>query len=322
MPINLDAVQANLERDGRLDAGESAFFLRQLEHIMPEVYMVEHVELKARQLLPVDSSAPAGTRTITWRMWDRIGVARIISDYTRELPKVALYGNEQSVKVRDIGVGYSYSIPEIQSARLANVSLDVEYALAARRASEELLDRIAWQGDAKTGLKGLIGYAGVSEYTVPADGTGSSKLWTTKTPTQILRDLAGMTTAVRVPTKSRETPDTIVLPLAAYDYIAQMPYSVNSDKTILRYYLDNNPFAMQVEWLDVLNYVGAGGVGRMYAYKKDPRKLKLHVPQDFTQLAPQLAGLNYEIPCLMSTGGLTIQYPLSVAFGDGITPAA
>ena len=56
----------------------------------------------------------------------------------------------------------------------------------------------------------------------------------------------------------------------------------------------------------------------MYAYKKDPRKLALMIPQDFQQLAPQLVGLNYEIPCLMSTGGLVVKYPLSIAFGDGI----
>ena len=250
MAINLDAVQQNLVREARLDANESAFFLRQLEFIMPEVYEVEHIELKARTLLPIDSRAPAGTRTITWRIWDRVGLARLISDYSRELPKVALYGREQSVKVRDIGVAYSYSIMEIKSAQLTNISLDMEYALAARRAAEELLSKIAWNGDSATGLQGLLTYPGIPEYTVPADGTGSSKKWTDKTPTQILRDLAGLTSAIRVPTKTREVPDTLVLPLAAYDYIAQTPYSTLSDKTILRYYLDNNPFAMQVEWLD------------------------------------------------------------------------
>lgn len=318
MPINLDAVQQSLARDARLDANESIFFTRQLEHIMPEVYMVEHIDLKARTLLPVDNSAPAGTRTITWRVWDRIGLARLISDYSKELPRVALYGNEQSVKVRDIGTSYGYSVMEIQSAALTNTNLDTEYGIAARRACEELLNQIAFHGDAATGLKGLIGYSGLTEYTVPNDGTSSSKAWTAKTPAQILRDLAGITSAVRVPTKTRETPDTLVLPLAQYDYISQTPYSAESDKSILRWYMDNNPFAMQVEWLDDLSTAGAGGTARMYAYKRDPRKLKLHVPQEFKQLAPQLDGLEYKIPCLMSTGGLTVQYPASIAYGDGI----
>lgn len=318
MKFNMDAVEAQIKKDAHLDDAQSAFFLRQLEYILPEAFNTEQKDLKARRLVPVDSRAPAGSRTITWRGWTRLGLAKIVSNYSTDFPRTNLYGEEHTVKVYDLGNSYAYTIPEIRAAQMTNVNLDTEYATATRRSMEEKLEEIAFQGEADYDIQGLLNYPGSTEYVVPADGTGSSKSWFDKTPTQILRDMGGITSAIRVPTNGKESPDTLVLPLAEYDYIAQTPFTStgDSDKTIMRYFLDNNPFITNIEWLDELSTSGDGGVPQMMAYKKDPKKLKLHVPQEFEQMPPQLMAMEYVIHCHMTTAGVTVQYPLSVAFGD------
>ena len=47
-------------------------------------------------------------------------------------------------------------------------------------------------------------------------------------------------------------------------------------------------------------------------------KVEVQIPQRFEQMPPQLTGMVYDIPCLQSTGGTIVYYPMSVVFCDGL----
>jgi hypothetical protein len=47
-------------------------------------------------------------------------------------------------------------------------------------------------------------------------------------------------------------------------------------------------------------------------------KVEVQIPQRFEQMPPQLNGMVYDIPCLQSTGGTIVYYPMSVVFCDGL----
>lgn len=302
----------------KLDANESAFFKRQLEYVKSQTYDVKYKNLKATMLIPVSTGAPSGADTITFRSFSKIGVAKIVSDYANDFPRVDIFGEEKQAKVRSIGDSYGYSIKEIRRAQMAGLNLNQRRAEAARRASDEKVNDIAWNGDTDYGLQGLIDYPGITQYTVPADGTGSVKLWSAKTPDKIVRDVTGMVDAIVDTTNGREAPDTLILPINQYLLIANTRMTDGNNKTILTYIMENNPFIQTIEWVVELKGAGAGSTDRMMAYTRNSMNLTLEIPQPFEQFTPQQKGMEFEVVCHTETGGVIVYYPLSVAYGDGI----
>jgi hypothetical protein len=303
----------------RLDAIATAFFQRQLEYIKSKTYDTKYKNLKAKLYLPTDSSAPSGTPTITYRSYSAAGHAKIISDYAHDFPRVDIYGVENTIKVHSIGDSYGYSIKEIRRAQIAGTNLNSRRADIAKRAIEEKIDDIAWNGDTKSNIQGFLDYPGISEYTVPV-GASTTTTWASKTPDEIILDLTGMVNGVNVPTKGKENVNQILLPRTQYNQINNTRMT-DTNMTILMYFKNNNP-GIAVDVLDLLD--GAGdptGVDsddRMMAYVKDPNNLTLELPQPFEQIEADKRGMEYVIPCHAEIGGVIVYYPSSVIFGDGI----
>lgn len=302
----------------RLDANESAFFTRQLEYIKSQTYDTKYKMLKATTLLPVSTEAPTGAEFITFRSFSKIGFAKIIQDYANDFPRVDVYAEEKMAKCKGIGASYGYSIEEIRRAQMAQLTLDQRRAEAARRACDEKVDSIGWNGDSETGLQGFIDYPGITEYTIPADGSLSSKTWASKTPDQIVRDVTGLVNAVVDTTNGREAPDTMILPISQFMLLANTRLAYGTDKTIMTFILENSPFLKQIDWVVELKAAGASSTDRVMVYTKNPMNVTFEIPQPFEQFPPQQKGMEFEIPCHTKTGGVIVYYPLSIAYGDGI----
>jgi len=312
--MSTNAKSSNLRR---LDANESAFFKRQLEYIKTRTYDTKFKQLKAYQLIPISTEAPAGADTITFQKYTNVGFAKIIADYSQDLPRADVYGEEETIKVRTIGSSYGYNVKEIRRAQMAGTNLNDRRANSARRAVDSKINAIAFSGDSNYNISGLISYPGITEYTLPADGTGSSKLWSTKTPDQIVRDLSNLTMTPVDLTNGVEAPDTLILPIAKYNYIANTRMTDGDSKTILRFFLDNNPYIKKVEWVTELKGAGVGATDRMMVYPNDPNTLTLEIPLMFEQLPEQWKGLEAVVPCEAETAGILVYYPLAIAYADG-----
>jgi hypothetical protein len=301
-----------------LDANETVFFARELEHIKTRTYDVAYPELKALSLIPVSTEAGPGAESITYRQYDQLGVAKIISNYADDLPRADVKGKEFTAPVRSIGESYGYNIQEIRAASMTGKPLEQRRANAARRANDQLVNKIAFFGDTTSGLGGLLSNPNIPVVNVPNDGTGSSTKFKDKTPDQILRDLNNFVNGIFSLTNGVESPDTLVMPIDQFTYISSTARSANSDTTILDYFLKNNPLIKRVEWANELKGAGVAGVDVMIAYKRDPDKLTLEIPQPFEQFPVQEKGLEFVVPCHSRCGGVIVYYPLSIAFGEGI----
>lgn len=307
----------NPNNNTRLDADEQVFFDNQLALVKSRTYDVQHKALKALSLLPVSTDQDAGATHIIYRSYDQVGMAKIIADYANDFPRADIGGVEKSVPVKDLGISYGYSIKEIRRAQKAGVALESKRAEAARRAIDEKQDSIAWKGDAKAGLPGFWNAEGITEYTA-ANGAGGSKTWASKTADEILADFAGIISAAPESTNGIESPDTVILPLSLYNKLQNTPIGTNRDKTILGFIRENYPQITRIEWVADLSTASASGGNRVVAYARDPMKVEVQIPQRFEQMPPQLEGMEYKIPCLQSTGGTIVYYPLSVVFCDGL----
>jgi len=302
----------------RLDSNESVFFNRELAYVKAKSYDAKYAELKGLSLIPISTEAGAGVNEIIFHQYRGVGFAKVIADYAKDFPRVDIYGEEKAVKVKGIGDSYGYSIKEIRASQRTGKNLDQRRAITARRAHDEMMNRMALKSNTADGTFGLLDFPGITEVTLQADGTSSSKTWASKTPDQIVRDINDLVSAVMEPTSAREVPDTLLLPIAQYNDIATRRIGEAGEKTLMRYILDNSPYIKRIDWLSELKNFGAGGTNRALVGRFDEEHLTLEIPQPFEQFEAQQEGMEFTIPCHSECAGTIIYYPLAFAYADGI----
>ena len=311
------ARKASPTRFDNLDASENAFFGEQLEQIKAGTYDKKYPMLKSRQFIPLDGSIDPATEVLRVRSYSAVGVAKLIASYADDLPRADVKAEEHSVAFRSVGASYGYNVAEVRAAAKTGVALDARRAAAARRAHELVIDRILAAGDAASGLIGFLNQPNALTYTVPADGTGASKLWSTKTPVQIVRDMVEICEYVYLQTNEQEQPNMLLLPRTELTRIRTTRFDTNSDRTILQWFQQIYPGVGVDSW-ERLVTAGAGSTKRMVAYNMSPEMLQGAVPLEFLQHPPEKRGLEYIVPCESRVGGVLAYYPLSIAYGDGI----
>jgi hypothetical protein len=310
-----------------LDANESVFFARELEHIKAQTYDIVYPELKATMLIPVATDAGPGAETITYTQFDEVGMAKVIANYADDLPRADVKGKQFSSPVRSIGDSFGYNLQEIRASAMANKNLPTRKANAARRAMEQKVNTLAWSARAADGenggLVGLIYQANITKGTVAT--RGGHITFASKTADEILLDLNKGVDDILTLTKGTEIPDTLILPIAQHGIITSTYRSTGSDLTILEAFLKQRPYITKVEWVAELkdvNPVPSTGAGAntdiMIFYKRSSDKLTLEIPQPFEQLEVERRGLEYITPCHERCGGVIVYYPLSINLVEGI----
>lgn len=306
------------QKTGRLDASESSLFLRAAEYVMARTYDILYPMYKALQLIPVSSEGGAGANTITYRQFDSKGIAMVVNNYATDFPNVEVTGLEFSQSVKSVGNSYGYNVQEIRSAEMSGVPLDTMRARAAREAITQKLNKLAWFGEAGTGLKGLVYHPNVTK---AAATTGN---WAGATNDQILADVNNAIQGPNTLTKGVEMVDTVLLSNAKYAKLATTPYSATVPTFLLDILKAGNPgvlFERVAELADLPTNPRTGATATtqvMITYRRDPSKLFFSLPLPFEQIPPEASGMNWNILCHARTGGIIIPYPLSVQVTDGI----
>ena len=302
-----------------LDSAETLFFARELEYRKAQTYDVIRAPLKAFELIPVSTEAGPGAESIVYEQYDSTGIAKLIANYADDLPRADVKGKEFFAPIKSIGNSYGYSLQEVRAARLAGKSLEQRKANAAGRAQREKWNRIAFFGDADTGLPGWLSNANVPNSAVAQGaGSGDPTEWEDKTPVEILKDLNDAVNGIVDLTNGSEQPNTVVMPIKQYTQISTTPAGTGTDTTILEYFLRNSPFVDSVEWANELSGAFTGSTDGFIAYDRNPDKMTLEMPLMFEQLPAESRGLEFIVPCHSRIGGTIIYYPLSQKFSYGI----
>jgi hypothetical protein len=303
----------------RLDANENIFFARELTYVKKKTYDIKYPTLRVAngEMIPISREASPGDDTIVYQQFDQHGIAKIIASYANDLPRSDISGKEFVANIRSIGNSFGYTKQEIRAAQTANKPLTTRKSSAARRAQMEEQQRVAIYGDVENGLSGWFSNPNIPSVAIPADGTGGLTTFASKTADQMIRDLNSVANSIAEITNGVEIPDTLLLPVAQFNLISTT-VRPQTDKTVLRTFLDNQPYIKNVSWLNELKGAGAGGTDRMVAYRRDPEAFTLEIPMDITMEAPEQNGLEFTVAIESRIGGVLVYYPLSQAFGDGI----
>lgn len=304
----------------------SVFFARELDFVKSQSYDVEYPEFTALSLFPMSSEVDPGAETVTYYSYDKTGLAKIISNYATDLPRADVKGKPTTAIIKSLGDSYGYSIQEMRASRMAGKSLDTRKAESARYQIDYLNNKIAWNGDEETGLKGVLSTDNdVPLYTI-ANGAKGTTSWADKTEDEILADITGMLKQMATVTKKVEKPDTLALSSDAYIEI-QNKRIEGTATTVLKYIQDNIPDIKQIVSCPELdadsvetNPHAAATDGKAVAllFKNDARKLSIENPLPFMQYPIQTQGLEVVVPCEARTAGAMIYYPMSLLIAVGV----
>lgn len=296
------------------------FVIAQASIIEPGVYRTVYPDIQYRTLVPVDTSGSEFATSVTYFSGDQFGKATWINGNADDIPKAGTTRSKFETPVYTAGIGYGFGWEEVGRAQMLGINLSTEDAAAARRASEEMVDRVALQGDPDKGFTGLFNAAGVTPVAAPTGGWDA-----TTDPQLIVATLNQALLNVFNGTNTASIANTMLLPWTKYLLIATRKMSDQSDMTILQWFLANNVYTVQtgqqltLRGVRGLDTAGVGGTTRLVAYRNDPQVLKLHMPMPHRFLPAWQSGpLRWDIPGVMRLGGLDVRLPKEVVYLDGI----
>ena len=315
----------------RFDSAEDAsvFFARELDHVKAQSYDVEYPELTALHLFPQTSEADPGAETITYYTYDKTGLAKIIDNYSTDLPRADVTGKPSFAKIKSIGASYGYSAQEMRASKLAGKSLDARKGESARYAIDSKTNKIAWCGDEESGLMGVLSEGqNIPMYVIKPGIRTNKTSWLEKDADEILDDVNGMARQVAKVTKNVERPDTLCVPADVFMDISTRRIP-DTSTTVLAFIQEHAPYIKEVvstaeldsDSIETNPYaaVDETGAGVAFLFKNDVRKLSLENPMPFYQYPLQVQNLETTIPCESRTAGVIVYYPLSALIAVGVS---
>lgn len=300
-----------------------AFLTPQLYRIEAEVYRVKRPSFDISAFLPINTDGDMwDVGTVVYSRED-VGAAEFFSGGAFDMPYASNKMLQGTRAYHLAGIGYEWNMQEMQRAAMLGRSLSSDKADAAVLAADRFIYGIAMTGKNPAGVseKGWTGFVNdpdVPSAQVPNDGTGSSRLWSAKTPDQIARDFWAIVNAPEAATGETFRADTVVLPTSLFRYL-QSTRMTDTGTTIMAYILAAQTEGERLTVLHsrALETAGTGGTTRIVAYANDKQALQFHLPAAHRFLPPfQKSSMTYEVGGIMNVGGLEWRVPKSARYGD------
>lgn len=294
------------------------FVQNQKTYVERTAYETKFPDIIYNTLIPVDMSDPAWTQTITSLSSEEIGQAGWINANADDMQTVELKFLTSEKPVYEAGVGYTYGYAEIQQAMAYGRNLNAEKAVAARKAYERFIQKVAFVGDKTKNLAGLTTSTAV-------DVISATKTWATASQEELLT----MINQILV-TKSSDgefvmIADTLLLPIGAWEVLASRTLANGSGITLLTYIKENNVYKattgrdLDIRAIGQLTKAGNGSLTRAVAYTRDPSVVNLHIPMPQMFLPVHRTGLmNFAVGSMFRTAGVNIKDPTAVRYMDGV----
>jgi hypothetical protein len=299
------------------------FVTDQTYNIATEVERMEYPAIDINDLLVVNTQGDPWANGVVTYTLDGAGQARWYNGAANTMPLANINRGRIDFPFELGALGYEFNLEEVNKARLAGINISDEKAYYAREGAEQFIYYVGIQGDALRGIKGLINNAGITQGTVAATGTGSSPLWSTKTPELILADINAVIIAPWNTTNQIAMADTLLLPFSAMQ-VLDLKVLPNTSETLMAFILRSNSYTartgqpLKIRGLRELETAGAGGTRRMIAYARNARVAKFHMPMPF-QFLPvwQNGPMNWLVPGIFRIGGTDWIRPASAVYADG-----
>lgn len=297
------------------DAGENAYYTRQLEHIRQQILEVQYGPLKAAEAVPMKTDIHPGAESYTYRVEDGVGTAELVADMAEDGPTVDVRGEEVTSRIRSMKNKYVYTIQDVRNSALAGRDMPAGKARVARMAIAQRMDDVFLLGDGTLdylGLRGLYNLASTNTYALATGGSGSTA-WSSKNADEILADMHAMCDEIFVDTKEIFKATDMHIPLAEYQRIGRMRIGPDTSETVLAHFLKTRAAMDQPVKITATSKQST----KLVAFCKNPDVLEGLLPIAFEQFAPQYAGPKIITDCHARCGGIVVYHPLAVCYSTG-----
>ena len=276
----------------------------------------------------IKSDVNPGATTYAYRSRDSHGTAAFIGQgVVNDIPQVSQSMGLVNVPVYYAAVGATISNEDARQHNFGmGGDLAADLGAVMRKASDNLVERSVFYGDAALGFAGFLNAPGMTVETAP-NGASANSSWSAKTPEEIVADINALLSGIWAESKQVYKPRTLYLPPLAFAHIATTPMVVNGIAlalTVLEYIRDKNVISAQTgQPLEILVIrhlagAGAGGADRMIAQDKSPEYQILPFPLPYTLAEPVSVPLGAENYAEFKFGPYHMRHPAASRAMDGI----
>lgn len=305
-----------------------AFLTPQLHRIETEVYMRKYPSFDFASLMTVVTDGDMWDVGTVFYSMDQVGRAEFLSGKGFDMPYASTLMNQHNHAFHLAGIGYEWTVQELQRAARLGRSLSADKAMAADQAAQSFLWSVAMTGrtpgatTSEKGWTGLLNDANVTAAQVPADGTGSARTFASKTDVQVLRDINEALIAVHTGTSETHVANTLLMPTTTYQELASRRLGDTND-TLLDFIAQKNAYTaltrqpLTIRATRALETAGTGSAKRMVAYDNSREVVRFHLPGPHEFLPPfQKGSMTYEVGGIMNVGGVEIRLPRAIIYRD------
>lgn len=313
MTMKLDAFEQNAIKvamqgmgidANKLDA-HGIWTVNQLTQLLNRQYEQAYPQTGVLELFPVTTELSPVTKNFEWLEFDGVTSAKIIADYTDDLPTVEAMASEKTGKVFRLGNAWFISIDEIKAGQALGSSLSDRKASLAREGHETLVNDLVFKGSAPHNI--------VSVFDQPNINRLNSAIWTT--PEIAFSELQDLIETIEDVTLGRHHVTNIVIPPSKRRLLTQKMPDVT--ESYLAWFKENYPNVTITAIAELEDIDGAGTKG-VLAYEKDPMNMSIEIPERFNMLPMQPKDLHFKVPCTSKCTGLIVYRPLTIAILSGV----
>lgn len=288
----------------KLDA-HGIWTVNQLTQLLNRQYEQAYPQTGVLELFPVTTELSPVTKNFEWLEFDGVTSAKIIADYTDDLPTVEAMASEKTGKVFRMGNAWFISIDEIKAGQALGSSLSDRKASLAREGHETLVNDLVFKGSAPHNI--------VSVFDQPNINRLTSASWTT--PEIAFSELQDLIDTIEDVTLGRHHVTNIVIPPSKRRLLTQKMPDVT--ESYLAWFKENYPNVTITAIAELEDIDGAGTKG-VLAYEKDPMNMSIEIPERFNMLPMQPKDLHFKVPCTSKCTGLIVYRPLTIAILSGV----
>lgn len=313
MTMKLDAFEQNAIKvamqgmgidANKLDA-HGIWTVKQLTQLLNRQYEQAYPQTGVLELFPVTTKLSPVTKNFEWLEFDGVTSAKIIADYTDDLPTVEAMASEKTGKVFRLGNAWFISIDEIKAGQALGSSLSDRKASLAREGHETLVNDLVFKGSAPHNI--------VSVFDQPNINRLTSASWTT--PEIAFSELQDLIETIEDVTLGRHHVTNIVIPPSKRRLLTQKMPDVT--ESYLAWFKENYPNVTITAIAELEDIDGTGTKG-VLAYEKDPMNMSIEIPERFNMLPMQPKDLHFKVPCTSKCTGLIVYRPLTIAILSGV----
>ena len=296
----------------RADA-DSLYLAKAFDYVSAREMRRPRARLSGALLCPVVYETPEWEESISYPIYDMVGMAKIISNYADDLPRADVVAGEMTVRIKTVGNSYGYNVDELEKAIAKRTGLDTLRARAARTADAEENNRIIMQGEPRYKMPGLVNHPNIS-LVVPTTGNWSAAA---TTGDQIVDDFDSLYNAIRVQSNGIHTPAVVGISPKAMSAVRTKRMGGAAQTRVINHVREAYEGVTLVESYE-LSAAGPGGSDVLFMGTNNADDYRFEGVQRFKELPPQARNLEVIVNCKSRTAGVVVSMPLALAIMPGV----